>query len=124
MDPKNKSQIIIFLVNTHMHADHITGTGRLKKLLPEVKSGIAESSGAKADFHFKDGEKIKFGNHELEVRFTPGHTNGERPKLKVTIKNLKTEYCLKMWLISWQEETINFLVIFNLIKKLFVLMIN
>jgi len=30
-----------------MHADHITGTGLIKKLLPEVKSGISTGSGAK-----------------------------------------------------------------------------
>lgn len=66
----------LFSVNTHMHADHITGTGLLKKLIPSLKSGIAESSGAQADFYVKAGEKIKFGNHELEVRGTPGHTAG------------------------------------------------
>lgn len=63
-------------VNTHMHADHITGTGRLKKLIPELKSVISEASGAKADVHVKDGDTIKFGEFQLEVRATPGHTNG------------------------------------------------
>ncbi len=29
-----------------------------------------------ADFFFKTGDKIKFGSHEIEVRSTPGHTNG------------------------------------------------
>ena len=60
-----------------MHADHITGTGLLKKLLPSVQSGISAASGAQADFKFSDGDKIKFGSHEIEVRNTPGHTNGE-----------------------------------------------
>lgn len=59
-----------------MHADHITGTGRLKKLIPELKSVISGQSGAKADVFIDDGDKIKFGSHELEVRATPGHTNG------------------------------------------------
>ena len=35
-----------YCVNTHMHADHITGTGLLKKLLPETKSMISSKSGA------------------------------------------------------------------------------
>ena len=59
-----------------MHADHITGTGLLKKLIPNAKSVISKASGAKADLLLEPGEKIKFGKHELEVRGTPGHTAG------------------------------------------------
>lgn len=29
---------LTYAINTHVHADHITGTGLLKKILPEVKS--------------------------------------------------------------------------------------
>ncbi len=36
-----------YAINTHCHADHITGTGLLKKLVPGVESGISEESGAK-----------------------------------------------------------------------------
>ena len=60
-----------------MHADHITGTGLLKKLIPSVRTGISAASGAKADFTFADGDAIDFGRHKIEVRATPGHTNGE-----------------------------------------------
>merc|ERR1711872_570013 len=38
-----------FVLNTHVHADHITGTGRLKRLLPNTKSVISKASGAKSD---------------------------------------------------------------------------
>ena len=37
---------------------------------------ISKASGAKADLVVEPGDKIKFGKHELEVRSTPGHTNG------------------------------------------------
>ena len=37
---------------------------------------LVQASGAVADVHVDDGEKIKFGDFELEVRATPGHTNG------------------------------------------------
>ncbi|TRY77826.1 hypothetical protein TCAL_07832 [Tigriopus californicus] len=67
---------LIYALNTHMHADHITGTGLLKKLIPTCKSMIAESSGAKGDILLKNSDKVKFGNFELEVRSTPGHTEG------------------------------------------------
>lgn len=63
-------------VNTHMHADHITGTGYLKQLLPNVQSVISSRSGAKADKHINDGDVIKFGRHEIKALSTPGHTNG------------------------------------------------
>eukprot|EP01024_Parvocaulis_polyphysoides_P036662 TRINITY_DN32598_c0_g1_i1.p1 TRINITY_DN32598_c0_g1~~TRINITY_DN32598_c0_g1_i1.p1 ORF type:complete len:422 (+),score=63.35 TRINITY_DN32598_c0_g1_i1:167-1267(+) len=67
---------LLYAINTHCHADHITGTGKLKKLVPGVKSGIAKASGAKADFFFEDGDEIKFGQQSLKVLSTPGHTDG------------------------------------------------
>ena len=67
----------LILVNTHVHADHITGTGLLKKYIPDSKSVISKVSGATADVYVQPGEKIKFGKHEVEVRATPGHTNGK-----------------------------------------------
>ncbi|KAF4519519.1 hypothetical protein B566_EDAN010704 [Ephemera danica] len=65
-----------YAMNTHMHADHITGSGKLKSLLPGCKSLISKASGAQADVHVEDGDMVQFGRHELEVRATPGHTNG------------------------------------------------
>ncbi|XP_063223283.1 persulfide dioxygenase ETHE1, mitochondrial isoform X2 [Bacillus rossius redtenbacheri] len=65
-----------YAINTHMHADHVTGTGRLKKLLPGCKSIISRSSGARADLHVTDGDSIQFGGHKLDVVATPGHTDG------------------------------------------------
>ncbi|CAM6126562.1 unnamed protein product [Calypogeia fissa] len=65
-----------YVVNTHVHADHITGTGLLKKRLPGVKSVISKASGAKADVHVEQWDKVRFGSLFLEVRSTPGHTEG------------------------------------------------
>ena len=64
-------------MNTHVHADHITGTGKLKEKLPQCKSIISKAGSAKADIQLEHGDKIKFGKFELEARSTPGHTNGE-----------------------------------------------
>lgn len=64
-----------FAVNTHMHADHITGTGELKKL-SGCKSIISKASGAQADIHVDESDVINFGPHRLRVLATPGHTNG------------------------------------------------
>lgn len=59
-----------------MHADHITGTGYLKQLIPTVKSVISEASGAEADQHLNDGDVVEFGRHQIKAVSTPGHTNG------------------------------------------------
>lgn len=67
---------LVYVINTHMHADHITGTGLLKKLVPGCKSVISRQSGAKADIYIDEGDEIKFGRHALKVLSTPGHTNG------------------------------------------------
>jgi len=65
-----------YVLNTHVHADHITGTGRLKKLVPTCKSIISKKSEGVADILVEDGEKISFGSEQLEVAETPGHTAG------------------------------------------------
>ena len=59
-----------------MHADHITGSGVLKKLLPGSLSVISNASQADADIKVQHGDIVEFGDHKLEVRATPGHTNG------------------------------------------------
>lgn len=66
---------LIYGINTHMHADHVTSTGRLKHQT-ECKSLISKASGARADRYLADGDLIKFGNQVLECRSTPGHTDG------------------------------------------------
>ncbi|CAM9916363.1 unnamed protein product, partial [Hapterophycus canaliculatus] len=43
------------LLNTHVHADHITGTGKLKAALPSTKSVLSEASGGQADVKVNDG---------------------------------------------------------------------
>ncbi|XP_044254656.1 persulfide dioxygenase ETHE1, mitochondrial-like [Tribolium madens] len=66
---------LLYAVNTHMHADHITGTGHLKQL-SGCKSVISRKSGAQADVLIDENDFITFGNQQLKVLSTPGHTNG------------------------------------------------
>lgn len=67
---------LVYAINTHVHADHVTGSGLIKTKVPGVKSIISKASKASADLHVEAGDKIQFGDFYLEVRATPGHTLG------------------------------------------------
>lgn len=66
-----------YVLETHVHADHITSSGKLRdKLLAEVV--LHENSGAKcADLLIKDGDVLKLGDIEIKALHTPGHTNAD-----------------------------------------------
>lgn len=49
-------------LNTHVHADHVTGTGKLKTIVPGTKSVLSEASGGRADVKISDGDTIVFGS--------------------------------------------------------------
>ena len=67
---------LAYTLDTHAHADHITGCDLLRKRLGS-KAAISATAGAKgADLLVKDGDRLRFGAVELEVRATPGHTDG------------------------------------------------
>jgi sulfur dioxygenase len=65
-----------YVLETHVHADHVTASGLLREHF-KAKSVISERSGVVcADWQVKQGDRIRFGQYELEVRETPGHTAG------------------------------------------------
>eukprot|EP00929_Paragymnodinium_shiwhaense_P015634 TRINITY_DN123732_c0_g1_i1.p1 TRINITY_DN123732_c0_g1~~TRINITY_DN123732_c0_g1_i1.p1 ORF type:complete len:775 (-),score=191.53 TRINITY_DN123732_c0_g1_i1:70-2394(-) len=65
-----------YVLNTHCHADHITGGSAIRALRPAVRTMISEASGAKADQFIGDKDIITFGSYSLQVIATPGHTDG------------------------------------------------
>lgn len=67
---------LLYGLETHAHADHITAAYRLRQVCPGFQSIISEASGAVSDKKVKPGDKVEFGKHFLEVRATPGHTVG------------------------------------------------
>ena len=77
------------VIDTHMHADHISGTTRLAKATGDGGSGVYVSSmeGYEIDGHnntglttvnqIRDGDKIALSNGiHLDAIHTPGHTKG------------------------------------------------
>lgn len=64
---------IKYIVNTHHHFDHTIGNDTIKK---ETGAPILQykTSTIQHDLEISDGEKITFGNSELVVIHTPGHS--------------------------------------------------
>lgn len=67
---------LVYTLETHVHADHITGSGLLRERVGS-KSVVHRDAGAMcADLLVTDGVPLQVGDLELLVRHTPGHTNG------------------------------------------------
>ena len=63
-------------LETHVHADHVTGAWLMKHAL-NSRIGVSAAAGADGvDVPYAHGDVIEFGRLRLEVRETPGHTAG------------------------------------------------
>lgn len=64
------------IFETHVHADHVTGAGELRKRTGAV-CHVPRLGGAPcADVPLGDGDEVSVGAVRLRVLATPGHTNG------------------------------------------------
>ena len=62
------------VIDTHIHADHISGLNELSKRTNCTKIMGEHSLSEVIDIRVKDNEKIKIDNIELISMYTPGHT--------------------------------------------------
>ncbi|PKL77129.1 MAG: Zn-dependent hydrolase [Candidatus Melainabacteria bacterium HGW-Melainabacteria-1] len=66
-----------YLLETHIHADHVTGVSELKAIFPQAKSVVSQQGGADcADIFAKHGDLFSLGELKIKALATPGHTNG------------------------------------------------
>ncbi len=89
---KKEDLKIHYFLETHAHADHLTGAMVLKKQFPQAKVGIGKNilevqdvfsevfnldipkDGSQFDELFDDGQVVTAGSLSFKVLFTPGHT--------------------------------------------------
>lgn len=65
-----------YILETHVHADHITGAARLKALFPEAQTVLSHQAKVTcANILVRDGDSLHLGNTDINVLETPGHTN-------------------------------------------------
>jgi glyoxylase-like metal-dependent hydrolase (beta-lactamase superfamily II)/rhodanese-related sulfurtransferase len=67
---------LVASLDTHVHADHVTGAWLLAKRLGS-RIALSENGGAQGvDIPLKSGSRVAFGKRYVEARATPGHTDG------------------------------------------------
>jgi glyoxylase-like metal-dependent hydrolase (beta-lactamase superfamily II) len=64
-----------YTVETHIHADHVTGAARLREATGSRAVVPKKSCAAQADLAVSEGEPIRVGTLEIEPLYVPGHTD-------------------------------------------------
>ena len=66
---------LVKVIDTHIHADHISALNELNKRTNCMRVMGEKSKSEVIDLRIKDGEKIKVEEVELQAIYTPGHTD-------------------------------------------------
>ena len=72
---KNLELKLVKVIDTHIHADHVTGLNELNKRTNCTRIMGEKSKSEVIDLKIKDSEKINIENIELKAIYTPGHTD-------------------------------------------------
>jgi sulfur dioxygenase len=67
---------LVYTLETHVHADHVTAADALRKKLGSKSVLYKDAGAACGDILVTDNTQINVGSINIEVRHTPGHTNG------------------------------------------------
>ena len=72
----NKLELkLVKVIDTHIHADHITGLNELSERTNCTKIMGENSKSEVVDLRVKEDENVKIDNINLKVMYTPGHTD-------------------------------------------------
>ena len=72
----NKLELkLVKVIDTHIHADHITGLNELSERTSCTKIMGENSKSEVVDLRVKEDENVKIENINLKVMYTPGHTD-------------------------------------------------
>lgn len=64
-------------LETHIHADHITGSGQLRERLGCQVAVHEKAACDCTDLKLTDGDIVHLGDAKLEIIYTPGHTDND-----------------------------------------------
>jgi len=67
---------LLYTLDTHCHADHVTGAWLMKVVLGSKVGLSRQYQATNVELALSHGDMVRFGSHSLEVRATPGHTDG------------------------------------------------
>ncbi len=68
--------VLTHTLDTHVHADHVTGAWRMREALGSRIALAASVTAEGVDTPLADGDRVALGARALVVRATPGHTSG------------------------------------------------
>jgi glyoxylase-like metal-dependent hydrolase (beta-lactamase superfamily II) len=64
-----------YVLDTHIHADHVTGSGKIRNARG-IKTAVPKTAKVPcADLNLSEGDEIKFGPFIIHVLETPGHSD-------------------------------------------------
>lgn len=73
---------LLFILETHVHADHVTGARALLDMFPRAQYAVGAANGRNLQCEsqcvrlLRESDRVVFGGRHLSVLETPGHTNG------------------------------------------------
>ncbi len=66
---------LIYVLDTHIHADHITAASEIRKRTKAKTAVSADALVDCVDIPLTDNQELKLGNKKIKAIATPGHTN-------------------------------------------------
>tara|TARA_S200000501_G_scaffold231039_1_gene216678 strand:+ start:2076 stop:2756 length:681 start_codon:yes stop_codon:yes gene_type:complete len=66
---------LVKVIDTHIHADHVTGASELKDITKCTTIMGAHTPAESVEIKVKDEEYIKLENLKIKAMYTPGHTS-------------------------------------------------